>query len=123
MTRQNFFVFITSHHDVSEKKILQKQKKIRVTFSFGDFPAKPAEQKKQVALKKSLRLHTRRGPAAAAERVYCFLKKNIFFKIPDLAHRPTSAWIVPKKGPIDGATDFLDFLVLTRKPKNSSKLL
>jgi hypothetical protein len=32
-------------------------------------PAKPAKQKKQVALEKSLRLHTRRGPATAAEAV------------------------------------------------------
>ena len=35
-----------------------------------DFPAKPAKQNKQVALKKSLRLHTRGAPAAVAERVY-----------------------------------------------------
>ena len=47
-----------------------KTKKIRVRFSIGDFPAKPAEQKKQVALEKSLRLHTRGGQTAAAEQVY-----------------------------------------------------
>ena len=35
-------------------------------------PAKTAKQKKQVALIKSLRLHTHRGPAAAAEWVYQF---------------------------------------------------
>ena len=40
---------------------------IRVRFSIVDFPAK---QKKKVALKKSLRLHTRGGPAAAAEQMY-----------------------------------------------------
>ena len=39
-------------------------------YSIVDFPAKPAKQKKQVALKKSLRLHIRGGPAAAAEWVY-----------------------------------------------------
>ena len=67
---RNFFLFITSHHYVLEKKVFQKQNKKRVRFSIVDFPAKPAKQKKQVALKKSLRLHTRRGPAAAAEWVY-----------------------------------------------------
>ena len=63
-TRQNFYLFITSHHDVSEKKIFQKQKN-----QSEIFPAKPAEQKKQVAPKNSLRLHTRGTPAAASERV------------------------------------------------------
>ena len=52
-----------------QKKIFFK-KKIRVRFSIGDFPAKPAKQKKQVALKKSLRLLTRGALAAAAEQVY-----------------------------------------------------
>ena len=56
-----------------------KNKKIRVRFSIVDFPAKPAKQKKQVALKKSLRLHTRGAPDAAAERVYEFFEKNYFF--------------------------------------------
>ena len=50
--------------------MFQKTKKIRVRFSIVDFPAKPAKQKKQVGLKKSLRLHTRGAPAGAAERVY-----------------------------------------------------
>ena len=47
-----------------------KTKKIKVRFSIVDFSAKPAKQNKHVALKKSLRLHTRGAPAAAAERVY-----------------------------------------------------
>ena len=51
-----------------QKKKIQK-KKIRVRFSTGDFPANPAKQKKQVALEKSLRLHTRGNPAAVAEAV------------------------------------------------------
>ena len=38
-------------------------------FSIGDLPAKPAKQKKQVAIEKSLKLHTRGGPAAAEEAV------------------------------------------------------
>ena len=46
-----------------------QDKKIWVRFSIVDFPVKPAKQKKQVALKKSLSLHTRGAPAAAAERV------------------------------------------------------
>ena len=37
-------------------------------FNWGP-PANPAKQKKQVALESSLRLHTRGGPAAAAESV------------------------------------------------------
>ena len=53
-----------------QKKRYFENKKIRVRFSIVDFPANPAKQKKQVALKKSLRLHTRGGPAAAAECVY-----------------------------------------------------
>ena len=76
-----------------QKKRFFENKKIRVRVSIGDFPAKHAKQKKQVALKKSLRLHTGGGPAAAAERVYYFFD---FFKIPDLANRPTSAPIVAK---------------------------
>ena len=52
-----------------EKKEFRKQK-IRVKFSIVDFSAKPAKQKKQVALEKSLRLHTRGARVAAAERVY-----------------------------------------------------
>ena len=39
-------------------------------FSIGDPPAKPAKQKKQVGLEKSLRFYTRGGPVAAAEGVY-----------------------------------------------------
>ena len=77
-TRQNFYLFIISHHDVSEKKIF-KNKKNRVRLSIVDFPAKPAKQKKQVALKKSLRLHTRGTPAAAAERVNKYFEKFFFF--------------------------------------------
>ena len=46
-----------------------KIKKNWVRFLIEDPPAKPAKQKKQVALEKSLRLHTRGGPAAAAEAV------------------------------------------------------
>ena len=53
-----------------QKKIFFENKKIWVRFSIVDFPAKPAKQKKQVALEKSLRLHTCGGPAAAAEWVY-----------------------------------------------------
>ena len=53
-----------------QKKRFFENKKIRVRFSIVDFLAKPAKQKKQAALKKSLRLHTRGAPAAAAERVY-----------------------------------------------------
>jgi hypothetical protein len=45
LTRQNFYLFITSHHDVSEKRFLKNQK-IRVSFLIGDFSAKPAKQKK-----------------------------------------------------------------------------
>ena len=59
------------------KKYFSKTKKIRVRFSIGDFPAKPAKQKKQVALKKALRLHTRGGLAAAAEWVYKFLPTGL----------------------------------------------
>ena len=53
-----------------QKKRFFENKKIRVRISIVDFPAKPAKQKKQLALKKSLRLHTRGGPPAAAEWVY-----------------------------------------------------
>ena len=53
-----------------QKKRFFENKKIRVRFSIVDLPAQPAKQKKQVALKKILRLHTRGAPAVAAERVY-----------------------------------------------------
>ena len=52
-----------------QKKDFLKKKKMEWDFLIGDPPAKPAKQKKQVALEKSLRLHTRGGPAAAAEVV------------------------------------------------------
>ena len=77
-----------------QKKRFFENKKIRVRFLIGDFPAKPAKpakQKKQVALDKSLRLHTRGGPVAAAELVYYFF---FFSSIPDQAHWPTLAPIV-----------------------------
>ena len=49
-----------------KKKKKIENKKIKVKFSIGDPPAKPAKQKKQVALENSLRLHTQGGPAAEA---------------------------------------------------------
>jgi hypothetical protein len=52
-----------------QKFFFFKNKKIIVRFSVVDFPAKPAKQKQQVALKKLLRLHTPGTPVAAAERV------------------------------------------------------
>ena len=55
---------------IFQKKRFFKKQKIRVRFSIVDFAAKPAKQKKQVDLKKSLRLHTHGALAAAAERVY-----------------------------------------------------
>ena len=67
----------------------------------GDFPAKPAKQKKQVALEKSLRLHTR------GTGVLIFWN-NIFFS--------QNSWSGPQaylgadrrqKSTLDGATDFL----------------
>ena len=75
-------------------------------FSIVDFPVKPAKQKEQVALKKSLRLHTRGAPAAAAERVYSFFD-FLFLQ---------NSWSGPQaylgadcrqKLPLDGAADFL----------------
>ena len=63
------FIFSSQVTMMFQKKRFFKNKKIRVRFSIVDFPAKPAKQKKQVALKKSLRLHTRGTPAAAAEWV------------------------------------------------------
>ena len=51
-----------------EKMGFFKTKKIGFRFSIKDSPAKPVKQKK-VALENSLRLHTRGGPAAAAEAV------------------------------------------------------
>jgi hypothetical protein len=76
-----------------QKKRLVKNKKIRVRFSIVDLPAKPAKQKKQVSLKKLLRLHSRRSGRGDGTGVLIF-GFFFFFKIPDLAHRPTSAPIV-----------------------------
>ena len=53
-----------------QKKKCFENKKNQSEISIVDFPAKPAKQKKQVALKKSLRLHTLGALAVAAERVY-----------------------------------------------------
>ena len=63
------FIFSSQVTIMFQKKRFFKNKKIIVRFSIVDFkPAKPAKQKKQVALKKLLRLHTRGTPAASAER-------------------------------------------------------
>ena len=89
------FIFSSQVTVMFQKKRFFKNKKIRVRFSIVDFPAKPAIKKKQLALKKLLRLHTCGTPAAAAEQVNNFFEKNnFFFKIPDLALGPTSAPIV-----------------------------
>ena len=72
------FIFSSQVTMMFQKKRFFENKKIRVRFSIVDFPAKPAKQKKQVALKKSLRLHTRRAPAA--EQVYYVFEKNYFFQ-------------------------------------------
>ena len=53
-----------------KKKIFWKQKKSEWDFQLGTSLPSPPSKKKQVALKKSLRLHTHGGPAAAAEQVY-----------------------------------------------------
>ena len=50
-----------------KKKNLTKKNGIR--FFIGDPPAKPAKQKKKVALEKSLRAHTCGSPAVVAEAV------------------------------------------------------
>ena len=90
-----------------QKKRFFENKNIRVRFSIVDFPTKPAKQKKQVALKKSFRLHTRGGPAADAEWVYYFFEKNNLFQ---------NSWSGPqaylgadrrRKSPLDCVTNFL----------------
>ena len=90
-----------------QKKRFFEIQKIRVRFSIVDFPAKPAKQKKQVALKNhwgytlpELRPRPRNG-------CINFLKKIFFFQ---------NSWSGPQaylvadrrqKSPLDGATDFL----------------
>ena len=68
MTRRNFFLMITSYHNVSIKRFFEN-KNIGVRFFIMIPPAMPAKQKKQVAIKNSLRLHTRGRPAACKEAV------------------------------------------------------
>ena len=68
MTIQNFFLLITSQHDVLEKKFFENEKNQSEIFHWGP-PRQSRQGKKQVPLEKSLRLHTRGGPAAAAEGV------------------------------------------------------
>ena len=58
-----------------QKKIFFENKKIRVRFSIVDFPAKPAKQKKQVALKKIIELRPQ-----PRNRCINFLKKIFFFQ-------------------------------------------
>ena len=65
MDKQKLFVLITNHHGVIEKKIIEN-KKIGVRFSIGDPSTKPAKQKKQETLEKSLSLHICGGLSAAA---------------------------------------------------------
>ena len=95
MTRRNFFVFITSHHDVSEKKIFWKEKKIWVRFLSRDFPAKPVKQKKQVALKELDRV----GPVnnrPSTNKLYHFVKKNknkkTWHVTRDMSHVTRDTW-------------------------------
>ena len=53
-----------------QKKDLSKTKKNQSEIFNWGLPSQPTKEKKQVSLKKSLRLHARRAPAAAAEQVY-----------------------------------------------------
>ena len=52
-----------------KKRFIKKKKNQNQIFIWGPPPAKPAKQKKKVALENSLRLHTCGGPAAATEAV------------------------------------------------------
>ena len=91
-----------------QKKRFFENKEIRVRFSIGDFPAKSDKQKKQVALKKSLRLHTCGGPAAAAEWVYKFFE--FFYLFFQNSWSGSHAYLGAdrrQKSPLDWATDFL----------------
>ena len=54
---------------IFQKKICQKQKDLSEIFNCG-LTCQARQAKKHVALKKSLRLHTRGAPSAAAQRVY-----------------------------------------------------
>ena len=65
MTRRNFFLLITSHHDV-RIYIFFKQKYWSQIFNYGP-PRQARQAKKRVAIKNSLGLLTRGGLAASAE--------------------------------------------------------
>ena len=88
------FIFSSQVTMMFQKKRFFENKKIRVRFSIVDFPAKPAKQKKQVALKKSLRLHTRGTPAAtrkpknASKRLWIGPKHNS-------VHFESLCWCLP----------------------------
>ena len=80
-----------------QKKRFFENKKIRLRLSIVDFPAKPAKQKKTSSSWKIIEVtHSRRSGRGCRMGVLIFWKKKPFFKIPDLAHRPTLAPIVTK---------------------------
>ena len=96
MNRHNIFLFITSHSDVFKKKF-------EVRFSIRDPPAKPGEQKKQVALGNSLRLHTWKVRPRPRKQSYNYFTKT-FFSSKFLILSTDVPW---RKSPLDGATDCL----------------
>ena len=103
--RQNFFLLITSHHDVLEKKIFWKQIKQSPIFNWEP-PCQACPAKQQVALENSLSLHTRGGPAWLQKRCNNYFTKTFFLQISwycsDVPWRCSC-----HKVPLDGATDFL----------------
>ena len=137
MTIRNFFLLITSHHDVSIKELYFKQTKNRTQiFNYG--PARQARQKIETSCYwKFIEVtHWRNSGRGRGSSVIIILLKPFFLQ---------NSWSCPQayrgadrrqKSPLDGATDFLApiwqnittssfvyafILVLTRKPKNASK--
>ena len=80
MTRQNFFLLITSHHDVSEKKILQKQKNLSEIFN-QRLPCQARRGKKTNSSWKIIEVtHSRRSGRGHGTGVLIFWQKYFFSK-------------------------------------------
>ena len=112
---------ITSHHDVLEKKILWKQKKIRVRFSIGDPPAKPAKQKKTSSYWKIIEVTHSQRFGRGRRRGVIIILLELFSSNSWSCQQTYLGAGCRRKSPLDGATDFLA-TICTLKQSVLSKL-
>ena len=137
MTRKNFFLFITSHHDVSEKTIFWKQENQSEIFDWG-LLCQARQAKKTSSPWKIIEVSHLWSSGRGRGTGVLIFEFFFFFQNSWSGAQTYLGTDHRGKSPLDGATDFLAtiwkhittvsfsqafILVLTRKPKNASKRL